>query len=101
MYSSFENKTAGDLGQIYFSEFCLNDDDSIRKCMKYSDVVINLIGKDHDTWNYTLEQVNIEGARKIAKICKEMGIKKFIHVSALNASPNPRVFHYFCDFIFK
>ncbi|XKL61480.1 hypothetical protein PGB90_008537 [Kerria lacca] len=92
LYSSFENKTAGDLGQIYFSEFCLNDDDSIRKCMKYSDVVINLIGKDHDTWNYTLEQVNIEGARKIAKICKEMGIKKFIHVSALNASPNPRAF---------
>lgn len=79
------------MGQILFSFYNLEDEDSIKRAIKYSDVVVNLVGRDYDTWNYSLEKVHIEGARRIAKCAREMGVKKLIHMSAMGASPTPRV----------
>lgn len=85
-------RVASDLGQMQFlDDFNLENEDSIRKAVKYSDVVINLIGRDWDTYNWPLEKVHVDGARRIAKICREMGVKKLIHTSSINASPNPPV----------
>uniref|UniRef100_A0A915JQ10 Uncharacterized protein n=1 Tax=Romanomermis culicivorax TaxID=13658 RepID=A0A915JQ10_ROMCU len=44
-------KTIGDLGQILFfvRPFYLNDEESIRKVVRYSNVVVNLIGSDYPT----------------------------------------------------
>lgn len=39
--------------------------------------------------NFTFDDVHVHGARRLARIAKEEGVKKFVHVSALNASPNP------------
>lgn len=92
-------KVCADLGQVQFiDDFELNNEDCIRKAVKYSDVVVNLIGRDWDTRNWPMEKVHVDGARRIAKICREMGVKKLIHTSTINASPNPPVrlyFHYF------
>ncbi|KAI1716327.1 nmrA-like family domain-containing protein [Ditylenchus destructor] len=44
-----ELKVVGDLGQILFFPFNLKDEDSIRKAVKYSNVVINLVGSQMDT----------------------------------------------------
>lgn len=57
--------------------------------MKYSNVVINLIGKDTETNNFDFDAVHVEGARTIARIAKEVGVKRLIHVSAMNVTPNP------------
>jgi len=77
-------KLAGDLGQILFLEYHLEDDESIRKAVKYSNVVINLVGRDFETRNFSFEKAHIDGAHRLAAISKEMGVNKFIHVSALN-----------------
>jgi NADH dehydrogenase (ubiquinone) 1 alpha subcomplex subunit 9 len=82
-------KLCGDLGQILFFHFNLKDVDSIYKSMKYSNVVINLIGKDNETNNFDFDSVHVEGARTIARIAREVGIKRLVHVSALNVTPNP------------
>ena len=34
--------------------------------------------------------MHVEGPRRIARAAKEMGVEKLIHISSLNASPNPQ-----------
>jgi len=82
-------KLAGDLGQILFLAYDLRDEASLRKVMKYSNVVINLIGKDNETMNFKFDDVHVVGAERVARIAKECGVEKLIHFSAMNASPNP------------
>ncbi|KAI4490313.1 hypothetical protein M0802_010690 [Mischocyttarus mexicanus] len=83
-------RLCGDLGQVLFHPFDLRDEEAIHKCVKYSNVVINLIGRDWPTKNFGYEDVHIEGARRLARISKEAGVERFIHVSSLNVSPNPK-----------
>lgn len=90
-YDCMHLKPLGDLGQIIFHPFDLRDEDSIRRCVKYSNVVINLIGREYETKNFSFEDVNVKGARMIARICKESGVERFIHLSCLNANPDPKV----------
>lgn len=36
--------------------------------------------------NFTFDDVHADGARRLAEVCAENGVSKFIQVSALNAS---------------
>lgn len=45
-------KLAGDLGQVVFCHYNLRDEESIRRAVKHSNVVINLVGRDFRTWQY-------------------------------------------------
>jgi len=84
-----DHKPAGDLGQIHFVPFYLKDEDSIYKSIKYSNVVINLMGKFNETVNFKFKDVHVDGARLIAKIAKKNKVSRLIHMSALNADPAP------------
>uniref|UniRef100_A0A1B6DM59 NADH dehydrogenase [ubiquinone] 1 alpha subcomplex subunit 9, mitochondrial n=1 Tax=Clastoptera arizonana TaxID=38151 RepID=A0A1B6DM59_9HEMI len=88
-YDCLRLKMVGDLGQVLFQPFNLKDEESIYKSVKYSNVVINLIGRDWETKNFSFKDVNVTGPRLLAKICREAGVEKFIHLSALNAEENP------------
>lgn len=88
-----ELKVMGDLGQILFFPFHLKDEDSIRKVVKYSNVVINNIGRDFETKNFPFNEVHVEGARRLARISREMGVERFIHVSSMNANPEPKEYY--------
>eukprot|EP01137_Pigoraptor_chileana_P012781 Opistho-2@365 len=79
-------KPMGDLGQITFREYHLKDDASLAKMVQYSNVVINLIGSDYETRHFTLNQVHVDGARAIARACRNAGVERLIHISALGAS---------------
>lgn len=66
-YPAMRLKPSGDLGQVLFHFYHLRDEDSIRKAMKYSNIVVNLVGRSHDTKNFTMNDVHVDGARRIAK----------------------------------
>ncbi|CAH1396394.1 unnamed protein product [Nezara viridula] len=83
-------KVCGDLGQIIFRPYHLFDENSIREAMKYSNVVVNMVGREWETKNFSFDCVHAKGPQIIARLAKECGVQTFIHVSALNASPNPK-----------
>ncbi|XP_054153752.1 NADH dehydrogenase [ubiquinone] 1 alpha subcomplex subunit 9, mitochondrial-like [Oppia nitens] len=82
-------KVIGDLGQVQFRKFDLRDEESVFECLRHSTAVINLIGKDIETNNFSFEKVHAIGAQTIARCVREAGIQRFLHVSTANASPRP------------
>jgi len=92
-----------DLGrsrQVFYSP---RDRDSIAEVIADADLVINLIGKAHETTtfddkegfpyitvktNFSFEEVNVDIPRTIAEICTEMQVDNLIHVSSLAAKPD-------------
>jgi NADH dehydrogenase (ubiquinone) 1 alpha subcomplex subunit 9 len=59
--------------------------------MRYSNIVVNLIGKQYETRNFKFKDVNVDGARRIARIAREEGVERLIHISAINAREKPDV----------
>ncbi len=56
---------------------------SIEKAIKGSDYVINLIGILYQKPKQKFEKIHGELAENLAKIAKKVGVKKFVHISAL------------------
>jgi len=79
-------KPMGDLGQIVRMEWDLRNENSIAECLRHSDIVFNLTGRDFATKNFDIRSVNAGGAEKIAKIAAESGVSQFYQLSHLNAS---------------
>lgn len=79
-------KPMGDLGQIVRMEWNLRDEKAIAECLRHSDTVINLTGREYETKNFDFRSVNAVGAGRIAKIAAECGVSQFIQISHLNAS---------------
>ncbi|KAM0792101.1 hypothetical protein ACM66B_004805 [Microbotryomycetes sp. NB124-2] len=81
-------KVCGDLGQVVPMEWDLNNDTQIEECLRHSDTVYNLVGRDYTTKNFDFNDVHVTGARRIARIANLAGVDRLIHVSHLNANPN-------------
>jgi len=88
-YQMMRLKPVGDLGQILFTPFELRDEESIRRAVSHSNIVINLIGQGWETHNFKYEDVNVIGPQTIARICREMGVKRLLHISHINAREKP------------
>ncbi|SLM37143.1 nadh-ubiquinone oxidoreductase 39 kda [Lasallia pustulata] len=81
-------KLMGDLGRVVFMEWDLRNTPSIEEAVRHSDVVYNLVGRDYPTKNFTLEDVHVEGAERIAEAVAKYDVDRFIHVSSYNADKN-------------
>jgi len=64
----------------------LNDTTALTHCLKGCDAVINLVGILHETKQHTFESVHHQLPKRIAQICQDLGIKRLIHMSALQSS---------------
>jgi NADH dehydrogenase (ubiquinone) 1 alpha subcomplex subunit 9 len=93
-YDVLRLRLVGDLGQVLFMPYDLRDEESLRKAMRHSNVVINLTGRDWETRNFSFDAVHVDGAARIARIARECGVEKLVHVSSLNISEHPEVQHY-------
>lgn len=79
-------KVMGDLGQVVPYPISLKDESSLRKVVASSNVVINMIGMNWSTRNFSQHDVNVEIPKLLARISQSEGVPHFIHVSALGAS---------------
>ncbi|EXJ89994.1 NADH-ubiquinone oxidoreductase 40 kDa subunit, mitochondrial [Capronia epimyces CBS 606.96] len=81
-------KVSGDLGRVSFMEFDVRNTQSIEESVRHSDIVINLIGRNYPTKNYSLWDANVESVERIAEATAKYDVDRFIHVSSFNADPN-------------
>ncbi|KAF6014006.1 hypothetical protein HII12_001507, partial [Brettanomyces bruxellensis] len=80
-------KVNGDLGVVNYHEWDLRNVRSIEESVAHADVVINLVGSELNTKNFSMADANIEGSRRIAEAAKKYGVDRFIQVSSYNANP--------------
>jgi NADH dehydrogenase (ubiquinone) 1 alpha subcomplex subunit 9 len=85
-------KTMGDVyagNMVLVPDFDIRNDDHIKRAISKSNIVFNLIGADRETWNYKFDEVHVDIADRIASTVKSHGsIQRFIHLSAIGASPS-------------
>ncbi|NDV02897.1 complex I NDUFA9 subunit family protein [Pseudoroseicyclus tamaricis] len=75
----------GVVGQV-MPVFCnIRDDDSVAAALAGADAAINCVGILADNGRNTLKAINEDGAARIARVSKEMGIKHLVHLSGLGA----------------
>ncbi|GAV63137.1 Epimerase domain-containing protein, partial [Cephalotus follicularis] len=61
-------KLMGDLGQVVPMKYNPTDEDSFKAVMAKANVVINLIGREFGTRNYSFEEVNHGMAQQLAMV---------------------------------
>jgi uncharacterized protein YbjT (DUF2867 family) len=83
-------KTQAPPGAIEFIDFNLKDLSKIKKAIKNSDVVINLIGILFENRKQKFSNLHSDLPGIIAKYCSESEVEKFIHVSAIGANANSK-----------
>jgi NADH dehydrogenase len=74
------------LPHVTVVECSTTDDQALHAALKGCNAVINLVGILHQSRRTTFEAIHGELPRRLAAICKELGIRRFIHMSALHAS---------------
>lgn len=81
-------KVTGDLGRIVMMEYDLRNTASIEESVRHSDIVINLIGRDYPTKNFSLHDVHVAGTERIADAVAKYDVDRFIHLSSHSAHPD-------------
>ena len=81
-------KVMGDLGQIIPQRMSIRDPAAIRAAVAGSDVVINLVGEEKESWNWSFQDLHVTFPRDLAIACRDAGVGSFIQVSCLGASEN-------------
>ena len=64
------------------------DNHALKKALKGSDAVINLVGILHENSKNSFEKIHHQLPRRLAQMCEELSIARLIHMSALQASKN-------------
>ena len=66
----------------------VHDPGELREFMHGAEAAVNLVGVLHDgRGNGGFRAAHVELARKVAAACRECGIRRLLHMSALNAGP--------------
>ena len=81
---SYKIKTQGNAGYIEIIEANIFDETKIRDLFKKADICINLVGILFEKKNgNNFDNIHSRFPLILAKLCKENGLKQFIHLSAL------------------
>ncbi len=77
----------GSVGQIHAVQGNVRYPDSIARALEGADGVVNLVGVLAKSGAQTFETIHVAGARTVARAAREAGARRFVHVSAIGASP--------------
>lgn len=78
-------KPYGVVGQVEPMLCNIRDDASVLDVMRGADAVVNCVGILTEDSRNKFDTVQVEGAERVACIAAELGVQKFVHVSAIGA----------------
>ncbi|WP_262692323.1 complex I NDUFA9 subunit family protein [Kordiimonas aestuarii] len=78
-------KPLGDLGQVQVMAANLNNEASIKRAVAGADCAINLVGVLFNDGGQSFQNLHEEGAARAARCAADVGVKTFVHMSALGA----------------
>lgn len=68
----------------------ITNKDTISRALDEVDTAVHLVGILIEMGKATFKAIHTEGTRNMVEACKERGVKRFIHISALGTRPNAR-----------
>lgn len=74
---------------VEFVQGDVTDPASISAAMQGADSVVHLVAIIREHKQATFHGINVQGTRNMLTAAREQGIKRFVHVSVLDASPDP------------
>ena len=81
-------KTSGNVGQINFAKGSFSDLSKLSYLINTSEIVINCVGILNEEKNKKFRQIHSDAPEKLAILSKDLGVKKFIHISSIGADQN-------------
>ncbi len=78
-------KPYGAVGQVEPILCNIRDDASVALAMKGADAVVNCVGVLNELGKNTFDEVQAEGAERIARLAAEQGVARMVHISAIGA----------------
>ena len=80
-------KLKGDVGQVGLVNVAIDDETVLPAFLARNDTVVNLAGILHEKGSQHFEMVHHVGPARLARLAREAGAQRFIHLSAIGADP--------------
>jgi len=80
-------KPLGNVGQIVPMRCDLNDESLVAAALAGAEMAVNLVGILHERGRQRFDSVHAEAAGRIARLARELGVRRLVHVSAIGADP--------------
>jgi NADH dehydrogenase len=82
---AYNMRLMGDVGQVDVVQANVRHEGSVRRALEGAAGVVNLVGVGYETGRQRFGSVNVEGAEAVARIARDLGVARLVHMSALGA----------------
>ena len=82
--------TAGLVGQIAAVNATIDDEQVLPAFLAGSNAVVNCVGILAESGRQTFERVHYLGPARLARLAREAGVERLVHISAIGADPRSR-----------
>jgi uncharacterized protein YbjT (DUF2867 family) len=80
-------KPLGDVGQIATLNLTIGDEQIMPAFLAGNDALVNCVGILRERGSQTFDLVHHTGPARLARLAREAGIERFVHISAIGADP--------------
>ena len=86
-------KLKGDVGQVGLVNLAIDDERLLPAFVAGNDAVVNLVGILYESGRQRFEIAHHVGPARLARLAREAGVERFVHISAIGADPrSPSVY---------
>jgi NADH dehydrogenase len=79
--------TAGVVGQIAALNVAIDDEELLSAFLARCNAVVNCVGILAESGRQTFERVHHQGPARLARIARDAGVERLVHISAIGADP--------------